>query len=133
MDKLSMLLLEDEKDHYDSFVDVLETICPSIKVTFIQNLEDAMVAFNKSTFDLIIVDLLISGDNTIGRNFVKFVRGKNMTMPIYVITGIEYDGLFDEHDFRSNFKVKYWIKKPISAIDFFDKYIAVDFGISRIS
>lgn len=55
-----ILLLEDERDAAEIFADLLKTI-PLVKVDYVYNGEQALELASKEHFDIILLDILMSG------------------------------------------------------------------------
>ena len=126
MDKINILALEDEEHNIKSFFRMMQVLCEPVSITIERNYEQAIEEYNKNQYDALIVDLKLEGEDKQGEDFIREIRKNDTEIPIYILTGVEYDKVLREKFFVEKYKIKRWVKKPIYAGDFCD-YLMSDF------
>jgi CheY-like chemotaxis protein len=118
MENLNILALEDEEHNIKAFFGMMKAICEPVSVTVKKTYDEAIAEYHNRKYDALIIDLRLEGEGKQGEEFIRDIRKENTQMPIYILTGVEYDRILSEKDFKEKYNIKRWVKKPIYAGDF---------------
>ncbi len=132
MISIKILMLEDEVYHNNSFVSGIKFLNNNIIIDFVKSETEAIKKFLQNEYNLIVSDLDINGDIKKSEVFLKKVRSINKKIPIYILTGIEYEGIINENDFQKKYNIAKWLKKPLSSIEFYDEHLAPEFNLQKV-
>lgn len=88
IDKMRILYLDDDKNFFELTIFSIEEHKAPIEVVYAATVEEAIRLFDNQSFDLVISDYALVGDN--GISFLKYVRKvRKSCIPFVIITGVD--------------------------------------------
>lgn len=129
MPLIKVLAVEDDEFYSKALFRVMEVEYTDIEVKIARDYDEAVEHYTASDFDLLLVDLDLRGSKKQGWEFIMEIREQDQDIVIYVLTGIEYEGIISEHEFKKKYKVKEWLRKPIPAWELC-RYFYKEFGLA---
>ena len=127
---IKILAVEDDEFNSKSFFRILKVIYTDIAIKVAKDYDEAMDLYTNEDFDVLLVDLDLRGSVKQGWDFISEIRAEDDDITIYVLTGIEYEGVISEKEFTDKYKIKKWIKKPLPARKLYE-YLINDFNLKN--
>ena len=112
MSVIKILAVEDDEFNSKGFFRVIEVMYHDIEVKIAADYEQAIELYTGEDFDVLLVDLDLRGSKKQGWDFIIEIREQDKDVTIYVLTGIEYEGIIPQPDFGTRYRVKRWLRKP---------------------